>query len=273
MKRFYLAAIAMALLLSACGGPAAEVTPTLSPAAEPTAAPVSTPTPTPDPTPAPTAVVLVAPELTEQRFRQAFTAEDGTVVLSVDYALPHVVNYPDSAALLAIDDRYTQMGAALLDNAASTAQDAVSDYEVSLQAGLPFQPTIEEMSYEVTFLSERVLSVSRTFYAAAAEAAHPTVLLLGDSFDLRDGRRLTFGDLCTDVESATQAALEAVCQSEALAGLERQAEEAFQPDQFYLTDTGFTFWFQPGELGASNSPIEVEVPYEALEGYLVEWLR
>ncbi|MBM6939475.1 myristoyl transferase, partial [Pseudoflavonifractor phocaeensis] len=42
MKRFYLAAIAMALLLSACGGPAAEVTPTLSPAAEPTAAPVST---------------------------------------------------------------------------------------------------------------------------------------------------------------------------------------------------------------------------------------
>lgn len=179
MKRFYLAAIAMALLLSACGGPAAEVTPTLSPAAEPTAAPVSTPTPTPDPTPAPTAVVLVAPELTEQRFSQEFTAEDGTVVLSVDYALPHVVNYPDSAALLAIDDRYTQMGAALLDNAASTAQDAVSDYEVSLQAGLPFQPTIEEMSYEVTFLSERVLSVSRTFYAAAAGAAHPTVLLLG----------------------------------------------------------------------------------------------
>lgn len=272
MKRFYLAAIAMTLLLTACGAPSAEHLPSPTPTAAPSG-PAMTAAPTPDPTPSPTPARLVAPQLAEQRFSQEFTAEDGTVVLTVDYVLPRVVNYQDSMALLAIDDRYAQMGADLLENAASTARDAVSDYEVSLQAGLQFQPATEEMSYETTFLSQRVLSVCRTFYAGMANAAHPTVLLLGDSFDLQDGRRLTFGDLCTDVDGATAAALEAVRQSETLAGLEDQVEDAFRPDQFYLTETGFTFWFQPGELGASNSPIEVEVPYEALEGYLVEWLR
>lgn len=271
MKRLFFASMAMALLLTACGAPGADAVPTPTPTAVSTASPSPTPaaTPTPDPTPIP----LVAPQLAEQRFSQTFTAEDGTVVLTVDYVLPRVVNSQDSVALLAIDDRYTQMGSNLLETAAATAQDAVSDYEVSQQAGLQFQPGAEEMSYETTFLSQRVLSVSRTFYATMANAAHPTVLLLGDSFDLQDGRRLTFGDLCTDAEGAAQAALAAVQQAEVLAGLEDQVAEAFEPDQFYLTDTGFTFWFQPGVLGASNSPIQVEVPYETLEGYLVEWLR
>ena len=272
MKRFLLAAAGAALLaLSACTAPAA-------PSADPTPTAVVTPSPTPSPTatPEPTPIPLVEPKLKSHTFAQDFAAEDGTVVLSVAYTLPSIENRDASSALEAIHNRYDQMGEDLLNNAASTAQDAIADYEISSQAGLSFQPTTEEMSYEVSFLSERVLSISRQFYASTEGASHPTVLRLSDTFDLQDGRKLTFTDLCTDGIAASQRALKAVQGSDEIAQLGLSAAEvetAFQPEQFYLTEEGFVFWFQPGELGPSNSPVEVTVPYSALEEDLVQWFR
>ena len=53
-----------------------------------------------------------------------------------------------------------------------------------------------------------------------------------------------------------------------------QVEAAFQPDHFYLTEEGFTFWFQPGELSgvSGNSPIETVVPYSVFEELLQAWI-
>lgn len=275
MKRFLLAAVGAALLaLSACASPAALPSPTASPAPTAAAAPSATPSPTP--TLESTPIPLVEPQVTTHTFSQDFAAEDGTIVLSVAYALPSIENRDASPALEAIHNRYDQMGEDLLDNAATTAQDAIADYEISSQAGLAFHPTTEEMSFEVTFLSRRVLSIARQFYASTEGAAHPTVLRLSDSFDLQDGRKLAFADFFTDSDTAAQRALKAVQNSDTIAQLGVSAAEvevAFQPEQFYLTQEGFVFWFQPDTLGPSNSPIEVSVPYSALEEELVAWFR
>ena len=277
MRRTRYSALFAALLLvtlAACGPAAPE------PTATAVAAPTPTATPEPTPTPSPTPEPLVEPELIFQSFSDTFTAPDGTVVLTVSYTLPDFANQASSAVLTAIADWYTAEGEALLENASLRAQDAVSDYEVSQAAGYPFQATAEEITSELTYQSEGVLSFRREFYANAVGAAHPTVLRMGEQFDRTDGHKLTFSECFTDGLAAAGAAYEALLQSEAVAGLvssgavtAAQVEAAFQPDHFYLTGDGFVFWFQPGELsGVSNSPLEVTVPYSALEEYLLPWI-
>ncbi len=273
MKK-YCAALAalLALTLAACGPAAPE--PTASPTPEPT--PEATPSPTPEPTPEP----LVDPELTTQTFSESYTASDGTVVLTVSYTLPDFANKAGSTALTAIADWYTAEGEALLENAALRSQDAVSDYEISQAAGYPFQATLEEITSELTYQSEGVLSFRREFYVSTVGAAHPTVMRMSEQFDRTDGSKLTFTDCFSDGLAAAGAAYEALLQTGEISDLvssgaltAEQLEAAFQPDHFYLTQEGFVFWFQPGELtGASNSPIEATVPYSALEGYLQPWI-
>ena len=51
MKRYFFPALVLALLLAACGTPAAETTPTPTPTPEVTVTPTLTPDPTPTPVP------------------------------------------------------------------------------------------------------------------------------------------------------------------------------------------------------------------------------
>ncbi len=269
MKRRILLPLAalLAAALTACGPAGPEPTPTPTP----TAAPLPTPSPTPEP-------VYVPPVLSSQRFSQTFTAEDGTELLSAAYTLPDFENREASAALTAISAWYAALGEDMLSTAAFTAQDASADYELSGAQDIPFLPGSEEMDFQCTYQNERVISFSRTFYATIAGTAHPTVLRLGDLFDLVTGEELTFTQCFTDAIAASEQALRSVLSSETVAGLTAQGMEsariqaAFQPERFYLTEEGFVFWFQADDLGISGSPIEVTVPYSALKEYLVSWI-
>ena len=260
MKRSALLPLAALLLVLASCSPKA-------PAPSPSTAPVPTPSAsTPSPTPTYT---YVAPVLSEQVFTQDYTADDGTTVLSVSYTLPDFENKSDSPALAAISAWYAAEGQALLDNTtATTAQDALSDYELSGSLGLPVHPMKEEMTYTSLYQNEQVISFAREFYASSEGSAHPTVFRMGE----------TFTQCFTDAIAASEQALEYILASDTAAGLMQQGVEkaqlqaAFQPENFYLTRDGFVFWFQSGDLGSNNSPVELPVPYSALKEYLVSWI-
>ena len=200
------------------------------------------------------------------------------MVLTVSYTLPDFENRDLHPALAAISDYYSGEGAELLAAAGERAESARGDYEVSTLSGLPFQATAEEMTFETSCQSERAICFTRQFYVNSVGAAHPSVFRMAELFDLTDGHRLTFTDCFTDSLAAADAAREAVLRSDAAAQLLAQGvsradiQASFQPEHFYLTGEGFVFWYQPGELGAGNSPVELPVPYSALKEYLVEWI-
>ena len=269
MKRHILSAALSALLalsLSACDqAPEPTATP------EPTA--LAAPTATPE--------GLVDPVLSSQSFTETFTAEDGTVVLTVSYTLPDFSNKGSSAVLREIASWYTTEGEGLLESARARADESVSDYELSASAGYTFSPVLEEITSEMTYQSEGVLSFRREFYAGSVGAAHPTVLCMSEQFSRTDGHKLTFSECVTDGLAAASQACDYLTAHGtvgelAAAGTISAAgvEAAFQPDHFYLTDEGFVFWFQPGELSGvpGNSPIETVVPYSALEELLQPWI-
>lgn len=269
MKQYPAAACAALLLVALTACSPNPPPPTATPSPTMTAIPAPTPTATPAP---------VDPILSKQAFSKNFTAADGTVVLTVSYTLPDFSNKNDSPALNAISAWYEAEGKELLQAASQRAESAEGDYEISAASGLPFQPTMEEITFTTSYQSNRVICFTREFYANTVGAAHPSVFRMAELFDLKDGHNLVFTDCFTDALSASDHALDAILKSDTMAKLFQQGVQksdviaAFQPENFYLTPDGFTFWFQPGDLGPSNSPLEVSVPYSALKEYLVEWI-
>lgn len=256
------AALALALFLTACGGPAPEVTP--SPTAEPapTVTPTPVPTPTPEPTPQPE-----PPQWGEQVFTQTYTAGDGTQVMTVRYTLPMVQNTDTCPAGEVINDWYKADGASRMESAEANYEQVVADYEVSKAAGFSFAPVTEEMSYEVVLSTDQVISIRRTWYINSG-AAYPTVFQLGENFDPQTGIKLTFTDFFTDAQTVQDRVVKAFQASPELSagGFTREAlAAAYQPEQFCLTSEGYVFWIQGNTLTGVHSPVEVTLPYDTLK--------
>ena len=253
----------LVLCLSACantdptpsGSPAAEVTPSASPS------PSAEPTPTPTPTPA------QPPVWGEQTFARNFTAGDGTTVLSVEYVLPLVQNTDDCPAGTAINDWYKDEGSSLLINAEDNYEASVSDYEVSKAAGYDFTPTSEKISYEVTYTDNIVYSIRRT-WTVTGGMPYPSTFTLAERFDAQTGIKLGFADLFSDASTVQKRVVAAFLKQEEIAAgqfTEAQIIAAYQPENFYLTDEGYTFWIQGNDLPALHSPVEVTLSYDSLK--------
>lgn len=254
--------LALAVFLTACGGPAPEITP--SPAATPT--PVATPAPTPTPTPTPTPPAQ-PPQWGEQVFTKTFTAGDGAEIMSVRYTLPMVQNAGDCPAGAVINDWYAADGADRLESAEANFEQLAADYDVSKAAGFPFSPVTEEMRYEVLLSTDQVISICRNWYINTG-AAYPTVFRLGETFDPQTGIKLTFTDFFTDAKAVQSRVVQALMAApEISAGGFTQAavSAAYQPEQFCLTGEGYAFWIQGNTLNAIHSPVVVILPYDALK--------
>ena len=261
---------ALALSLTACtpAEPEPTETPTASP--EETVTPTPTATPEPEPTPTPAAA---APLWGDQSFARTFTAGDGTTVLDVSITLPLVQNTDECPAGTAINQWYKDEGSSRMLEAEEAYEMAVADYDVSQAAGLPFNPTTQEMSYQITYTDEDVISVRRDFYVNYGGAAHPYVALLAELFDAGTGEKLDFTDFFTDADTVRERVVDALLEQQAeLAGavadgsLTRDAlTAAVQVDSFYLTEDGYVFWLQGGALPAINSPLEATLTYDAMK--------
>ena len=264
MKKRILAGLLAGLLvlsLSACTK--SDPTPSGSPSAEPT--PSAVPTPSAEPTPTPTPAQ--PPVWTEQTFARTFTAGDGTTVLSVEYILPMVQNTDDCPAGTAINDWYKKEGSALLTGAEDNYETAISDYEVSKAAGYTFTATAEKMNYEVTYADNMVYSIRRTWNVTGG-MPYPSTFTVAEQFDAQTGIKLGFADLFSDADKVQDRVIAAFLkQDEIVAGqfTEAQLIAVYQPENFCLTEDGYTFWIQGNDLPALHSPVEVTLSYDSMK--------
>lgn len=255
---------ALAVTLAACAGsPGGDAPPSPSAAPPAPSAPAETA--------APTARPAESPVWGETRVSKDFTAGDGTVILQVDYALPQVQNPDTCPAGAAINAWYEAEGQSRLREDEESYELAVADYEVSQSLGFDYQAPVREMSSEVIYQSEGVISVRRMLYSNYG-GAHPLAFRLSEQFDAASGEKLAFSDFFTDPAAVVSRVTEAfLTQSELRDGSYTQEEitVAVQPENFYLTDGGYVFWIQGGSLPAVNSPVEVTLSYDQLSDWSV----
>ena len=249
------------LSLSACTHddptPSASPSPESLPSAVPSATPAVTATPAPS----------QPPVWGDQAFARTFTAGDGTTVLTVHYVLPMVQNTDACAAGTAINDWYKSLGSSLLASAEDNYEAAVSDYEVSKAAGYSFTPTAEEMNYEVTYADSMVYSIRRT-WSITGGSPYPSTFFLSEHFDSMTGIKLGFADLFSDADTVQKRVVAAFLeQEEIVAGqfTEAQIIAVYQPENFCLTQEGYTFWIQGNDLPALHSPVEITLSYDSMK--------
>lgn len=237
--------------------------------------PISTPSPTP-PSPSPSATPAPTPAATpgtaapltwgDQTFTRSFNAGDGTLVMQVTYTLPLAQNAEQNPAAKAINAWYKQLGADLLATAEENYEMVVAGYDVSKATGLPFQPTLEEMTFEITAAAPCV-SIRREYYVNSG-APSPVVFRFSEQFDPATGTQLRFADFFADGDAMVDQVTEAfLAQSDIAQALQSgaltadQVAVALQPENFYFSDGGYVFWIQAGDLPATHSYIEVTIPY------------
>lgn len=203
----------------------------------------------------------------EQTSARTFAAGDGTTVLSVEYTLPMVQNTDTCPAGSAINDWYKDLGASLLVSAEDNYEAAVSDYEVSKTAGYTFTPTVEQMNYEVTFMDSMVYSIRRQWQVSGG-MPYSSTFQQAEQFDARTGIKLGFADLFSDADTVQKRVVAAFLEQEEIVSgqfTEAQIIAVYQPENFYLTKEGYTFWLQGNDLPALHTPVEVTLSYDALK--------
>ena len=261
-------AAALALGLTACGGTGEDSerqTPSSPPAVTDSAPPQAEETP-PVQSALPTELVW-----TDQTYAQEFTAADGTVVMSVDYVFPAIEEAAASPVWQKITDYYAAEGAAYMDTARELAGYAEGDYQVAQAMGEDFLPYGEAHSYRISYQSDSLVSIVRSYYAnSVTGAAHPANYQFSELFSLKTGDRLALSSLFTDSSAGQERVLDLLAERAAGAGYTREdLKGQFNESYFYLNDTGFVFYYQPDTLAPHAAGIlEFAIPYAELEDLL-----
>lgn len=258
-----LLALALALGLTACTpqGPSA-VTP---PVPTPTVAPTPTATPSASSSPVPAELVWSA-----QLFQQDYTAQDGTTIMEVTYSFPDIQNYELDPAWEKIHSYFSAEGDAYLANAGELAGFAADDYLVTKATGGEFLPFAEDASFRFSYQTEDLVSVVRSYYAnSVTGAAHPANYQFSEQFDLSTGDKLLLSNFFTDPAAARTRILELLAEKAApVYSLDALTQE-FQDEYFYLTETGFVFYYQPDTLAPyAAGLLEFSIPYADLADFL-----
>lgn len=227
--------------------------------------PVPTQSQTPEET-APTELVW-----TDRSFVRDFTADDGTVVMSVEYLFPGITRAEQVPAWQKIQDYYAAEGMAYLNDAADLAGYAAGDYEVAKAMGEDFLPYGESMSYRISLQTEDLASIVRSYYAnSVTGAAHPSNFQFSETFDLTTGEKLTLDDCFTDAAAGRTRVLDLLAQKGGDAGYSRESLEGELNDAyFYLNDEGMVIYYQPDTLAPyAAGLLEFTLPYADLQDLL-----
>lgn len=251
-------ALLLFVALSACGG---GTTALPSPSSEETS------------TPEFSSSAQTEPVWTDQTFAKDFTAEDGTVVMSVSYAFPDIEEADQNPAWAELRAYYAAEGAAYMENAEELAGYAADGYDASQKLGTDFLPFGEESSYRFSYRTDTLVSVVRNYYAnSVTGAAHPASFQFSEQFDLVTGKKLTLSDFFTDPDAARSRILSTIEKTASPAGYTLETlSENFKDDYFYLTDEGFVFYYQPDTVAPyAAGLLEFPVPYSVLEDLMSE---
>lgn len=266
MKRISLGAVVLALALAmaftACGISDEPMD----------AVPTAAPPPTPAPDEPPVEVLAPAPEAGaeapvwgEQTFVRDFHAGDGALVMQVNYTLPMVQNTDTCPAGAAVNAWYQDEGYFRMSEAEEKYETAVTAYHISANTGTQFQPTIEEMTYEICYEDGTIISVRRELYVNSG-GAYPMIYRLAEQFDATTGENLDFSDFFTSADTVRSRVADAIIGLYDVTPFSREeAEQAVQLEDFYLTEVGYTFWIQRGVLPGLAGPVEITLPYDQME--------
>ncbi len=203
------------------------------------------------------------------------TADDGTVLFQYTYqTMSLVLQEPEVADKVIIDflNRVDQTRAA----AESVAQAAKDDY--TGQSG--WIPYLYHVTYSPMRIDHSVLSMFGA-NASYSGSYHPERTCLSANYDLVTGDVLTLASIM-DVSATTEDFCDLV-----LAGLSEMASENYlyegyeeavkqrfavdesQDQDWYFSQTGLCFYFEPYEIAPySSGVISVEIPYEKLNQLL-----
>ena len=254
--------------------------------------------PTPE-DPAPPAVVdpeEITYEVTTDPYEQTVTADDGTVLMTVSFQLPHLQAYADGtlietpatpaqeeamARVNTFNENFNQWRES--GDTAQSMEDAKSLYQ-------SFPDAFSNTSYceEFTYMAYRtgsLISIAADYYSYLG-GAHPNDVYFSWNFDLDSSTFLTIPELATDPQAFTLAVADMI---------EVQAGERFASEPEYeglsISDIywdnyretiekwgsdyaasfdadGLTVIFSAYELASyANGPQEFHIPYAALDSY------
>jgi hypothetical protein len=242
------------------------------------AASCGTPSSAPSASVSPAASVSASPELSrwgETLIQKTYEADDKTEILKISYSLPKR-NNPDLAGL-AINAYYEHkeeelVAAAeeeLLQDASDAYDSSQGDTFMSYEDSQTYTIAFEDSSY-ISFLRERYLSTS---------APHPNTEIASETFRLDSGKKMDLSDFfrVPQEEYETVIIQELVSQANEKTDIlyenyQSVIQNDFDPDQFYLGQTGFVFYFQPYEIAPyAAGTITFEVPYTTLKDMMEEW--
>ncbi len=260
--------LGLALALSACAPnksvPTAPVTPT--PTVTVSAAPSPTPVESVSPTPA------AAPVWGVQSDDYVQTAQGHPDVILVEgkFDLPYIDNADGVAAYGAVNAWYAKLLKDLKGDVQAAVAQQQDEYETALALGDPFTGYSHEATYQVVYQTGDTAAILRTHYGHSS-GPYPSLLFLADRFDLNTGAYLRFANFVTDADKAEAVVLKEVKrQGAGRAEYDQGAvASAFSLENFYPTEEGFVFFYQPQTLTpqAATRP-EFLVPYSLLEGLL-----
>ena len=254
--------------------------------------------PTPE-DPAPPAVVdpeEITYEVATDPYEQTVKADDGTVLMTISFQLPHLQAYADGALIetpstpaqeeamskvSAFNENFDQWRESK--DTAQNISDAKAHYQDFPEAfsGMPYA---EELTYTL-YRTGSLISIAADYYSFFG-GAHPNTVYFSWNFDLDSGIFLAIPELAEDPQAFTLAVADMI---------EVQAVERFQSDSGYaglsLSDIywenyrevmekwasdyavsfdaeGMTIIFSAYELASyANGPQEFHFPYSALDSY------
>lgn len=254
--------------------------------------------PTPE-DPAPPAVVdpeEITYEVTTDPYEQTVTAEDGTVLMTISFHLPHLQAYADGTL---IETPATPVQEAAMErvrtfnenfdqwrkskDTAQNISDAKAHYQDFPEAfsGMPYA---EELTYTL-YRTGSLISIAADYYSFLG-GAHPNTVYFSWNFDLDSGIFLAIPELAEDPQAFTLAvadmievrAVERFQSDSGYAGLSlsdiywenyREVMEKWASDYAVSFDAeGMTIIFSAYELASyANGPQEFHFPYSALDSY------
>jgi hypothetical protein len=150
----------------------------------------------------------------------------------------------------------------------SLYQSAVEEYEDSIKNGFPVRMFEAVVNYTVTYNKDCTLSLYFDQYEFMG-GAHGNTIRHSDTWDIEDAHRKTLGEIypsyklyITDIISGEIAA-----QTKSGAGwyfddYQKNVEQYFNPENFYLKPDGLAVYFQEYEIAPYSSGIpEFTIPY------------
>ena len=236
-----LSALLLLLPLSACrGAPPADPPLATAPGSDPASD-------TPQDEPVPEAPETGVFDISDRTAAHEYHAEDGTLLVRASALYPQLSGTAEAVQI--VNDYYKNAVERLFSHAEFTLAPMADDARAAGADGM-LLPYTADYRYEVMANNGRLLSVMHE-NSEFTGGLHETPVFSSETFDMRSGGLLTLADLFTVPEEEYlalffDAAAEKIAQTpeEYFDITPQLLQESFNPSDFYVTDTGLTFYYQ-----------------------------